>query len=345
MKIALDCRMINSGGIGTYFESLLPYFLKNYECLLIGKSSIINKYKNNNVILCPCNVKTFSIKELFAFPKNILSQINKCSFYYSPYCNIPSGIKIPIYSTIHDVVFLDVKGLTSKIGVFVRKWFYQHAINRSKTIFTVSQFSKDRIFQNLKVKKSPIIVTYNSVPQWFIDNKIKSQKEDYILFVGNIKQHKGLHVLLSAFEKLQQNKINTKLIIVGNSENFRTGDNTILDKINSFTNGTIEFTGKISNDELKQYYAKARLLIQPSFYEGFGMPPLEALNCGTNVLLSDIPVFKEIYNDYPVYFFKTGDSEDLAKKIIENYTKEAPLSLPNKYSFENTFKIIQNSIN
>lgn len=139
MKTAIDCRMLGSSGIGTYIAELLPFFLKNSECLLIGRSEDIEQYRDNiNAQLCPCSVPVFSLKELFAFPRSIVKQINNCDIYYTPYCNIPSGIRIPVYSTIHDIVFLDIPGLASKAGVLVRKLFYKRAIHKSKVIFTVS---------------------------------------------------------------------------------------------------------------------------------------------------------------------------------------------------------------
>ena len=101
MKLALDCRMIGSGGIGTYFLSLLPYFLTDFECLLIGDEKIINEkirqistrissenhLENQSGInsinrknflpykTLQCDVETFSLKELFFFPQNLIAQI------------------------------------------------------------------------------------------------------------------------------------------------------------------------------------------------------------------------------------------------------------------------------
>lgn len=351
-KIALDCRMIGSGGIGSYFESLLPYFVKNYECFFVcyeKNKNELNQFVNNqNIEFSFCEIKTFSLREMFLFPQKIIEKINECDFYYTPYCNIPHNllkkIKIPIFTTIHDVIFLDIKGLTGKFGTKIRKFVYQNAINKSKCVFTVSQFSKKRIEQNLHTKNKKIVVTYNSVPYWFLENQKKISKEDFILFVGNIKQHKGLSVLLNAYKILLEKKFITKLVIVGNEKNFRTGDNLISKKINEFPANSIEFTQKITNEQLKEIYLKAKLLIQPSFYEGFGMPPLEALNCGTNVILSDIEIFTEIYKDFPVTFFQTGNSNDLAQKIIENYYKNPPQSFPQKYSFDKTFDIIQSEL-
>ncbi len=334
--------MIDSGGIGSYISALLPFFIQNNKCLLIGRKDDLVQYESSqNVSIIDCQINTFSIKELLFFPKNISSRINKCDIFYSPYCNIPSGIKIPIYSTIHDVVFLDVPNLAGKLGTIVRKVFYKYAVYKSKKIFTVSNFSKDRICKHLKTKKDSVIVTYNALPHWFSDNVTQNiQKEDYILFVGNIKAHKGLHTLLPAFNMALNNGLKSKLYIVGNSDNFRTGDDKIKDELDKLPEGSVVFTGKISDEELKLTYQKAKLFVQPSLYEGFGMPPLEALNLGTNVVLSDIPVFKEIYNEFPLTFFNAGNSQDLCKKILESYSKETPVSIPHIYSFNKTYDII-----
>ena len=75
------------------------------------------------------------------------------------------------------------------------------------------------------------------------------------------------------------------------------------------------------------------------------MPPLEAMSLGTKVILSDIPVFKEIYGDFPVEFFKTGDKNDLAKKILSiNSDKNILEKIPSVYSFERTFSIIKTTL-
>lgn len=339
MKIAIDCRMIGSGGIGSYLTALLPFFLKNYECILFGNFDKLKSYSKNCKII-ECNIPTFSLKELLSFPKQLLKQINSCDLYYSPYCNIPSGIKIPVFSTIHDVVFLDIKGLSGKIGTIARKWFYQHAINKSKAIFTVSQFSKERIEHHLNLKQTSVVVTYNAVPQWFTDGIKKNiSKTETILFVGNIKKHKGLHTLVKAYKKLLENNFPGKLLIVGNANNFRTSDDSISNELNSLPKDSVIYTGRISDTELKIKYAEAKLLIQPSLYEGFGMPPMEALTLGTNVIISDIPVFKEIYKNLPVTYFETENADDLVCKIKSKYNQSVP-KFNNFYSFEKTYNII-----
>lgn len=326
MKIAVDMRMSGKSGIGTFLDEIIPFFQES----------------GNEFTFIKPNVGTFSLKEIFAFPKEDLKKINECDVYFTPYCNIPGGIKIPVYSTIHDVVFLDIKGLSGKLGTAARKFFYRRAVKKSKAIFTVSEFSKERIIHHLKCKKE-IHVVYNGLPSYYNDVKKCQQKKNTIIFIGNIKKHKGLSVLLEAFEKVLKERQELRLLIVGNNKNFRTEDETVyskIEEINSAHKDAIVFTGFVENEELKNLLASAKLLVQPSLYEGFGIPPLQALECGTNAVISDIPVFREIYEKLPVTFFRSEDSEDLKDKILESLEKPQPEIKEKIYTYKKTAQLI-----
>lgn len=346
LKIAIDCRMIGSGGIGSYISEIIPYLLKENECLLIGSHEQCAPFlRLQNVEFCYCDIKPFSRQELFNFPKDVLKKIHSYDYYFTPYCNIPGGIKLPVFSTIHDIVFLDVKGLTGLIGRLGRKWFYKRAIKLSDVVFTVSEFSKERLISRLNCKK-PVEITYNSAPAYLkTPLDIIPERKDQILFVGNIKKHKGLKSLLDAYLMAKEKGFSSKLIITGNAENFRTGDAETSERLSKINPDLIEFTGKISNEELKKLYASSKLLVQPSLYEGFGMPPLEAMTVGTPVLISDIPVFKEIYKDFPVQYFECNNPDDLCKKLLN--ADYSPVDISDKkdfYSYERSANIIQNAI-
>jgi glycosyltransferase involved in cell wall biosynthesis len=342
MKIAVDCRMIGTGGIGSYISELIPFFTRRYDCLLIGTAAECQQFQNTaHTRFISCQIQPFSLAELFYFPSDCLKEINACDIYYTPYCNIPGGIRIPVCSTIHDIVFLDIPGLSSRVGTAARRFLYQRAIKRSKILFTVSNFSRERIHTHLHCT-IPIVVTYNAAPAYLAEPfKIQPEKTNTILFVGNIKKHKGLKTLLDAFTLACAAGCTARLVIVGNADNFRTGDEETVKRINSMSSERISFTGRISDETLKTLYAQAALLVQPSDYEGFGMPPLEALSVGTPVLLSDIPVFREIYHDFPVTYFASGDSRDLAEKLTQCLTGPRKIiKIPQVYSFERTASVI-----
>jgi len=356
MTIAVDCRIINASGIGVYLRGILPFFLQTQnDFLLIGNTEQLYSFAtlNANIKIIECNIKSFSIKELFFFPRRTAKQINKADIYFTPFFNIPRGIKIPVYTTIHDIIFPDMPHLTSKAGLAVRMWFFRRAYKKSRKIFTVSKFSKSRIEHHLGTEK-PVIVTHSAIRPMFLEYKTNAknvQKKEAIVFIGNIKKHKGLDCLLDAFFLARKEGLSHRLIIIGSKENFRTSDNTILEKIENIGNDAVSFTGFVSDESLMEYLSTAMLLVQPSLYEGFCLPPLEAMVLGTHALVSDIPVLKEVYAEYPVMFFHVGDSADLKEKLLELlYNKDMkvltlPEHLVKKYTFQKTASVILQNLN
>jgi glycosyltransferase involved in cell wall biosynthesis len=349
MKIILDCRHINlSGGIGVYFKGLLPFFLASgASIILLGDEKVLKQTtENSGAEILHCTIKPFSLRETVAFPKSIQKKINSADIYYTPYFNIPNGIKLPVFSTIHDIIFPDIPNLVSKPGLWTRMYFYKRAARLSKTIFTVSEFSKSRIKHFLGDSLN-VINASNAVNTPFqagSQNQISKKRK--IVFIGNIKKHKGLNILLDAFLQCKKDGLDYELVIVGSQNNFRSGDKQTSKRLNSLEGRGVSFSGYISDDEKWKLLAEAALLVQPSLYEGFGYPPLEAMLSGTQALISDISVFKEIYSGFPVVFFHAGDSRDLHDKLMEILSGKNPQTvhlnnnLINKYTFNKTAETI-----
>jgi glycosyltransferase involved in cell wall biosynthesis len=345
MIITVDCRWIDSSGIGVYIRGCLPFFLdSDNQFRLIGDPRKLQPIISgrNNALILDCRLKPFSIRELLFFPRKLLLKINSSDLYYSPFFSIPGGVKVPVYTTIHDIVFPDMPELTSRLGLAARMFFFRRCYRRSTKIFTVSAFSKSRIEYHLGRKK-PIIVTHSAIrpgiPQ--PETGVISKKET-IVFIGNIKKHKGLDCLLEALTLARAGGLPHRLIIMGCRDNFRTSDNDFLGKVDSLDSGAVTFTGFVSDEELAEYLSSASLLVQPSLYEGFGLPPLEAMVLGTQALISDIPVFREIYEGFPVIYFRSGDAHDLKNKMMELLFNKKPQSLVlphellSRYTFEKT---------
>jgi len=354
MTVCIDCRMIDASGIGVYHRESLPLLLQSKnDFLLLGNAKRLNCFiANENVKIIECDIKPFSLKELFFFPLKTARQINRADLFYSPNFNIPGLITIPVFSTIHDIIFPDMPELTSKIGLIIRIWFYRRAFKKSKKIFTVSEFSKSRIQHHLGTEK-PVIVTYSGIQSMFLAyraNIQNVQKKQTIVFIGNIKKHKGLYLLIDAFRLAKSEGLPHRLIIIGAKENFRTADNAILKEIESLGGEAVTFTGFISNEQVMEHLSSAALLVQPSLYEGFCFPPLEAMVLGTQALISDIPVLKEIYSDFPVTFFHSGDSSDLKEKMMSllNKKQSSPVlsnDLLLKYTFKKAAEVILRELN
>ena len=338
--VAIDCRYLGSSGIGRHIEGILDYLdYEKDDFLLIGKKEVLDK-TNYPARRIYCESHPFSVSGLKDFP---VKEVNECDYFYTPNFIIPFGIKTRILSTLHDVVFLEYKeccnGFADKL---VKKLMIKRAMKKSEKIFTVSEFSKKRILHFFPGCKKEIKVIYNGVSKSFVGFDTSScEKSDYFIYVGNIKKHKGLNTLLSAYEKMKASGCNIKLYVLGSEENFRTSDAETADKIKK---SDICFTGYKTGDELMKFIAGAKALIQPSLYEGFGLPPLEALYLKTKPVISDIEVFREIYSETDAVFFRTLDPDDLCEKLVNinpevDLTKNAPAFV--KFNFKSVAQKVQ----
>jgi glycosyltransferase involved in cell wall biosynthesis len=183
------------------------------------------------------------------------------------------------------------------------------------------------------------------------DLKNQHTKKKKIVFIGNIKKHKGLYILLDAFLQCRKDGLDYEFVIVGSHNNFRSVDKQTSKFLDNLERQEVSFSGYIDDDEKWKLLTESALLVQPSLYEGFGYPPLEAMFSGTQVLISDINVFKEVYSNFPVTFFRSGDSSDLKEKLMGLLFKKEPSPLVltddllSKYNFEKTAAIILHNVN
>lgn len=346
-KIFVDARYVGLSGIGTFCKGILDNIPQNdfQNIILLGNKIKLSKlYPNVNIIDDQFN--PFSLNGLF-LSHNLLKIINACRAFLSPGYIIPFGIKIPIYTTICDCVFFDepntCKGIVDKR---IKKYFYKRAIKKSEMVFTISNFSKNRIVSIFKCSKEKITIIPCGLSNDIIEFKKshgKAKKENFFLFVGNFKPHKGIDTLLAAYRLYREKGGTNDLFLVGNKEGLHTSISTNgWDKIPG-----IKLKEGISNNDLFSLMASSKALIQPSRYEGFGLPPFEAMYLGTPVILNNITVFHEIYNNSGAIFFEKDDPSSLCEKLfnIENENKISLENCLNKYSFSLTVKIIKETLN
>lgn len=246
-------------------------------------------------------------------------------------------------TTIHDVSFLHNPGWFSKGYYLFYKILTPLIIKTSRAILTVSEFSKSEILKYYDVTPEKIHVVYNAVTKALENSTSDNQKEKYILTVGSLDPRKNFKTLIRAFsdERLKH----LELRIVG-------GTNRVFGELgyDMQNSPNIKFLGRISDEELRNQYRNAHLFILASLYEGFGIPPLEALGNGCPIALSDIPVFHEIFEDAAVYFNPT-DVNDIIGAILKSYNNsmspsvDTPNKVLKKFSWNRSAKKIQSILN
>ena len=179
-----------------------------------------------------------------------------------------------------------------------------------------SFFTADELIRLTGITRERLRVVHCGVDSsWFtLPKSQRPHDAPYILFVGNVKPHKNLVRLVEAFGLLID-QIPHDLVIVGKRDGFLTPD-TIVEQKAARLGTRVHFAGYVKDDLLQQYLSNAELLVLPSVYEGFGLPPLEAMALGCPVLVADIPPLREVCGDAALYcdpYSATG----IASRILD----------------------------
>ena len=199
--------------------------------------------------------------------------------------------------TIHDASTLDHPEWFERKFAVLYGWLLPKLARRVRAIITVSTFSKERLIFRLRVPESKIHVVPNGLSEHF---QLKQKPEldagwggPFFLYVGSLEPRKNLGRLLEAWDYAALK--DWRLVIVGE----RAG---IFENVSLKTNSPqVIFAGRLDNQELLNLYHAAHAFVSPSVYEGFGLPPLEAMACGCPCLISDIPAHREVCGIAPTY--------------------------------------------
>jgi glycosyltransferase involved in cell wall biosynthesis len=207
--------------------------------------------------------------------------------------------------TIHDMSYkVNPKWFTHQFYLWYN-FLIPHLANRSLKIFTVSNSSKKDIIKYLKIKTDKISVVYNSSNLNTNNTFEPVNIEKYILSVSSLDPRKNLNNLIEAFKNIDKE---IKLIIVGlKKDNFEFNEELLC--------SNIIIKSYVSDNELGLLMSNAEAFVYLSFYEGFGLPPIEAMSMGCPVIVSDIPAHREICGNAALYA-DPNDIEDIKNKII-----------------------------
>ncbi len=223
--------------------------------------------------------------------------------------------------TCHDAI---IKDYTNES--YILKKYSKLGLKRCRYIIAISDFTKNDLIKKFKITEDKIIVIKNAVNREMFKPIFKNEldrikplypESKKILYVGSEEYRKNFLTILKAFYIIRKEIDDIKLISLGVPSFFHI---KIVKTLN--LEKDIIYLGNISNERLREVYNLCDFFVSPSLYEGFGFPGLEAAACGTPVICSDIPVFREIYKDFPIYF-PPKDFKTLAKIILDNIENES----------------------
>ena len=306
--------------------------------------------KDRGVLKVKLPFRWYSMKEQLLFPFYIKKY--KLDLIHFPHFNIPFFCPTKFIVTIHDLIltrFPTMRATTRNKFIYNLKnlayrLVLRRAINNSLKIITISEFTKKDILSLFKVAPEKIVLIYEGAANLelakdsrFVEKQTAekiSQVENlqteivsdavnhsnlnlpskFLLYVGSAYPHKNLERLLEVFKILEQEASDIYLVLVGKSDFFYERLKKAETALELIKVRRIFFTGYVSDAALSSLYSKALAFIFPSLYEGFGLPPLEAMSKSCPVLSSNHSCLPEILEDSALYF-NPEDLNDIINKI------------------------------
>ena len=215
--------------------------------------------------------------------------------YFSPGFNPPVSSPVPYVFTIHDLVHMHVPAESGLAKQMYYRLVVRPAAHRAHRVLTVSTYSQQEILEWAGLPVERVVVVGNGVgPAFCPEGQCHTPGYPYVFYVGNRKPHKNLVRLLQGFARSSLKK-DVRLVLAGTPEAASSQQIATL-KLQD----QVVYAGQLTDTELAAYYRGALALVCPSLYEGFGLPPLEAMACGTPVVTSNLTALPEVVGDAAV---------------------------------------------
>jgi glycosyltransferase involved in cell wall biosynthesis len=244
----------------------------------------------------------------------------------------PPFCRVPVVVTIHDLAFERMPETFTRRGSFQLKLTVRRTAKKAARIATVSEYSRRDLLDIYKLPPEKVVVTYNGVESSFtprpsVPNEAEEVRRrfgvsrDFLLAVGSLQPRKNMVRLIRAYARLRSEREDFKaqLVIVGRKLWLAS---EIFDEVKRqrWANDVI-LTGYVADEDLPPLYRAARAFVYPSLFEGFGLPPIEAMACGTPVVTSGVTSLPEVTGDAALLIDPT-DERALANALIEIVNNE-----------------------
>ena len=344
-RVGIDARFYGpiGKGLGRYTQEIVDNIIKvdseNEYVIFLRKENFDElDFDNKNVKKVMADVKWYSIEEQIKMPWLILRE--RVDLMHFPHFNAPIFCPVKFVVTIHDLIltkFPTARATTlGPLMYRIKNLFYKLVIwivvARAKKIITVSRFTKNDIIEQFKIKPNKIVVTYEGVANLakgrdsLFTSKLDDKKtllsyninNKFLLYIGNAYPHKNLGGLIKVFMTLNKEMPDLRLVLVGKEDYFYNRVKDYAKKYGLWAENNsdplVVFPGYIPDAQLEILFKKAIAYVFPSFYEGFGLPPLEAMAKGCPVVSSNRASMREILGDAAIYF-NPEDEQEMQKQI------------------------------
>lgn len=316
-----------NGGIGRYSYELAKEMYKlgkiDLKIVIREEDKTIFGFAEKTDLIVAEGIKDSKSRnyyEQFKLPKLIYKLYPKAIVHY-PDSMAPLLAKNKVIITVHDLAFKSLKNAFTWKTVLWKNFMTNLSIKKACKIISITNFAKDEILKHYNIASDKINVVYNGFNDFskepiiyenISNNILRLSYKPYILTVSTISPRKNVDGLIKAFD-LIKDKIDYNLVIAGRNGWMYQDVFELVKKLN--LGDRIIFTGGINDDELKFLYKNAGIFAYVSFYEGFGLPPLEAISYGVQCIVSNKASLPEVCGQ-DVTYVDPYDYDDISKKLL-----------------------------
>ena len=313
MRITIDARKLHDFGIGTYVRNLLRQLARldhdtEYALLCQRNDTDLAEQLGENFRTIIDRSGQYSVREQFSIPINVGRSTPH--LFHAPHYVLPVLTPCRSVVTIHDCIhLLFPQYLRNRMAHAYARTMHWTAVHRASRILTVSEASKRDILRFFNVPEERVTVIYNAIDERFYDDPSEEEivrvreryqlHDRFLMYAGNVKPHKNLERLVEAFVLLRQGGFDDlKLLITGSEISKYATLRRAVHRYNLHKH--VRFLGFQSETTLAALYRLSEVFVFPSLYEGFGLPPLEAMASGTPVVVSNVSSLPEVVGDAAV---------------------------------------------
>jgi len=334
VRIGIDARKLHDFGIGTYIRNLLRQLARldrETEYVVFCRPEDREALTSLGENFRPVTERSanYSVAEQLAIPLALRRE--GVTLFHAPHYVLPPLVRCRSVVTIHDCIHLMFpQYLPSRLALQYARTSIALAARRAARVMTVSESSKRDILRFVDVKPEKIDVIYNAYDERFT---VEPREEDvlrvreryqlhdeFVLYAGNVKPHKNLERLIDAFDLVRKRGLDhLKLVMIGDDISKYTALRRAVHQhqLHKF----VRFLGYLPEETLAVMYRLAGVFVFPSLYEGFGLPPLEAMASGTPVVTSNVSSLPEVAGDAAV-LVDPYDAQAIADGIYRVLTDE-----------------------
>lgn len=317
--VLIDARMWGHPGIGRYIRELAGQLGAGEPGARIGYVLPRGTDGPRAAAVVATDCPIYGWREQYVMPR--LAQ--DWRLLHVPHFNIPVLRRCATVVTIHDLIYVTEPGAApSAAARAYADALIGQAVRRSRIVIAVSEATRADIVRRYRIDDRRVRVIHEAASPLFAPAPGESRtgtERPYVLFVGTLKSHKNPLMLVEALDRVRRRSgSDIRLVIAGKID---PRQKALSDKV--LAAEFVSYAGAVTDEELARLYRGAHALVLPSFKEGFGLPALEAMACGTPVVLSDRTSLPEIGGDAALYFDPT--QIDALEQVLYNVLTDQKL--------------------